>query len=399
MNLRRASAVPADALQGGGEHRARQARPLRPHVREETRRALLRHQGDGRAVSHAGRARDRHAHARAAAERAGRSPTCSRPAARRWACRASQASGYLSGNGLLTATVFGRIAGRPRRRSCADLRKSVPVSGSCAISGGLERVAISGADWRMSMTRSAAVRKAASSDDIADRVAALDWTQCRHAARFVRLRHDRSVADAGRMRRDFVALRRGRHLPLARDHGAARLRPRRVQVLRLSAARHDRGAARVALSAARRCRQPLERADGARAALSRRARRLSQALPRGRARRSRRRCCCNTARATTIACIRTSMATSCFRCRSRSCCRGRARISPAASSCSPSSARACSRAPKSCRCAQGEGVIFPVHHRPVQGTRGVYRVNMRHGVSRLRGGKRHTLGIIFHDGK
>jgi len=48
---------------------------------------------------------------------------------------------------------------------------------------------------------------------------------------------------------------------------------------------------------------------------------------------------------------------------------------------------------------QGQGVIFPVHHRPVQGTRGVYRVNMRHGVSRLRGGSRHTLGIIFHDAK
>ena len=48
---------------------------------------------------------------------------------------------------------------------------------------------------------------------------------------------------------------------------------------------------------------------------------------------------------------------------------------------------------------QGEGVIFPVHHRPVQGTRGTYRVNMRHGVSRLRSGRRHTLGIIFHDGK
>ena len=46
---------------------------------------------------------------------------------------------------------------------------------------------------------------------------------------------------------------------------------------------------------------------------------------------------------------------------------------------------------------QGEGVIFPVHHRPVQGTRGVYRVNMRHGVSRLRSGSRHTLGVIFHD--
>jgi len=48
---------------------------------------------------------------------------------------------------------------------------------------------------------------------------------------------------------------------------------------------------------------------------------------------------------------------------------------------------------------QGEAVIFPVHHRPVQGTRGVYRVNMRHGVSRIRAGQRHTLGIIFHDAK
>jgi uncharacterized protein len=47
--------------------------------------------------------------------------------------------------------------------------------------------------------------------------------------------------------------------------------------------------------------------------------------------------------------------------------------------------------------AQGEGVIFPVHHRPVHGTRGIYRVNMRHGVSRLRSGHRHTLGVIFHD--
>jgi len=46
---------------------------------------------------------------------------------------------------------------------------------------------------------------------------------------------------------------------------------------------------------------------------------------------------------------------------------------------------------------QGDGVVFPVHHRPVHGTRGVYRVNLRHGVSRLRSGRRHTLGIIFHD--
>jgi uncharacterized protein len=48
---------------------------------------------------------------------------------------------------------------------------------------------------------------------------------------------------------------------------------------------------------------------------------------------------------------------------------------------------------------QGDGVIFAVHHRPVQGSRGAYRVNLRHGVSRLRSGHRHTLGIIFHDAK
>lgn len=46
---------------------------------------------------------------------------------------------------------------------------------------------------------------------------------------------------------------------------------------------------------------------------------------------------------------------------------------------------------------QGEAVIFPVHHRPVLGVRGHHRVTMRHGVSRLRSGRRYTLGIIFHD--
>jgi uncharacterized protein len=46
---------------------------------------------------------------------------------------------------------------------------------------------------------------------------------------------------------------------------------------------------------------------------------------------------------------------------------------------------------------QGDGVVFAVHQRPVQGTRGVYRVNLRHGVSRIRSGHRHTAGIIFHD--
>jgi len=46
---------------------------------------------------------------------------------------------------------------------------------------------------------------------------------------------------------------------------------------------------------------------------------------------------------------------------------------------------------------RGDTVIFPVRHRPVQGTRGTYRVNFRHGVSRVRSGNRLTLGIIFHD--
>ena len=46
---------------------------------------------------------------------------------------------------------------------------------------------------------------------------------------------------------------------------------------------------------------------------------------------------------------------------------------------------------------QGDAVVFAVHNRPVQGSKGTYRVNLRHGVSRLRSGHRHTLGIIFHD--
>ncbi len=48
---------------------------------------------------------------------------------------------------------------------------------------------------------------------------------------------------------------------------------------------------------------------------------------------------------------------------------------------------------------QGDAVAFAVHNRPVRGTKGNYRVNLRHGVSRVRSGRRHTVGIIFHDAK
>jgi len=48
---------------------------------------------------------------------------------------------------------------------------------------------------------------------------------------------------------------------------------------------------------------------------------------------------------------------------------------------------------------QGDAVAFAVHNRPVQGTKGSYRVNLRHGVSRVRSGMRHTVGIIFHDAR
>jgi hypothetical protein len=48
---------------------------------------------------------------------------------------------------------------------------------------------------------------------------------------------------------------------------------------------------------------------------------------------------------------------------------------------------------------RGDAAVFAVHHRPVRGTRGTYRVNLRHGVSRIRSGHRQTAGVIFHDSK
>ena len=47
--------------------------------------------------------------------------------------------------------------------------------------------------------------------------------------------------------------------------------------------------------------------------------------------------------------------------------------------------------------AKGDAVVFAVNARPVKGARGDYRVAMRHGVSEIRSGRRHTLGVIFHD--
>jgi hypothetical protein len=49
--------------------------------------------------------------------------------------------------------------------------------------------------------------------------------------------------------------------------------------------------------------------------------------------------------------------------------------------------------------AQGDAVVWAVRHRPARGSRGSYRVTMRHGVSRIRSGGRQTLGVIFHDAK
>ncbi len=48
---------------------------------------------------------------------------------------------------------------------------------------------------------------------------------------------------------------------------------------------------------------------------------------------------------------------------------------------------------------QGDAVAFAVHNRPVKGAKSDYRFNLRHGVSRVRSGTRHTLGIIFHDAR
>ena len=106
----------------------------------------------------------------------------------------------------------------------------------------------------------------------------------------------------------------------------------------------------------------------------------------------RRRCCCNMSRATTTACIRICTASTSFRCRWPSFSREPGRdFTGGEFVLTEQRPRMQSRA-EVVPLTQGAGVIFPVHHRPVRGTRGVYRVNLRHGVSRLRSGRRSTLG-------
>ena len=116
-------------------------------------------------------------------------------------------------------------------------------------------------------------------------------------------------------------------------------------------------------------------------------------------RRGRRRCCCSTAKATSTACTRTSTASSCSRYRSPVLLSAPGRdFTGGEFVLTEQRPRLQSRA-EVVPLAQGDAVIFPVHHRPVRGTRGTYRVNLRHGVSRVRSGHRHTLGIIFHDAR
>ena len=181
------------------------------------------------------------------------------------------------------------------------------------------------------------------------------------------------------------ALRRATQaVPQPRRHGAARLRPRRVPLLRLSAAAARRRACATALyPRARADRQPLERGDGhRRRAIPDTARRVPRALPRRRARRARRRCCCSTAPATTTACTRTSTASTSSRCRSAILLSEPERdFTGGEFVLTEQRPRMQSRA-EVVPLRQGDAAVFAVHHRPVQGTRGVYRVNLRHGVSR-----------------
>ncbi len=108
-------------------------------------------------------------------------------------------------------------------------------------------------------------------------------------------------------------------------------------------------------------------------------------------------CFYNMAKAITTACIRMFMASMSFRSRWLSCCRSPTKDFTGGEFVLTEQRPRMQSRPEVVPLGQGDAVAFAVHHRPVQGTRGTYRVNLRHGVSRLRSGRRHTAGIIFHD--
>ena len=138
-------------------------------------------------------------------------------------------------------------------------------------------------------------------------------------------------------------------------------------------------------------------AHGHRRALSRRARRVHRTLPRRRARRGRRRCCCATTAATTTACTRTSTANTCSRCSWRCCCRSRQRdFDGGEFVLTEQRPRMQSRA-EVVPLRQGDAVVFAVHQRPVQGR--ARHLSRAAAPRRQPGafGRRHTLGVIFHD--
>ena len=110
-----------------------------------------------------------------------------------------------------------------------------------------------------------------------------------------------------------------------------------------------------------------------------------------------RRCCCNTAPETTTVYIRISMASMSFRSKSHFFSPNPGRDFEGGEFVLTEQRPRMQSRPEVVPLRQGDAVAFAVHHRPVQGTRGVYRVNLRHGVSRLQSGHRHTLGVIFHD--
>ena len=148
-------------------------------------------------------------------------------------------------------------------------------------------------------------------------------------------------------------------------------------------------------------RQPLERGAGRERALSADPRRRGSRAATPPARRGRRRCCCATAPGDYNCLHQDLYGDAGLPAAGGDPARAiRRATSPAASSCWSSSGRACSRAARSCRCAQGDAVIFAVQRAAGAGHAAASTARaMRHGVSRVRAGERFTLGIIFHDAR